>query len=421
MRKPKFSLVPADEAAPASKKETKQEAILREAALMFNEHGIRAVGFGDLAKRMGVGRATFYHYVADREDLIFRCYQRSCEAETERLDTASEAATGLPQVLAFMQLSLSAEAAKTTIIADTSVLGNAHKTIIERAQRRNYDRLGAMIGAGIDAGNIRPCDEQLIARILPSVILFARMSSRWLPGRRNVENLDAVVDFVANGSATSRQSDFRIYKNADDFARITLADFGDRKISDFKMEQILMKGSWLINRYGAINVSLEDVANAMGATRGTVYHYFSDREDLVRKCIDRSFEIYNAFVDYAAAHGRNGLERASIVSHLNTQAMVGSLQPVAGWMGLDALSEDSQKHVRKQLREVLARTEEFAEQGMADGSRRRDDHKAVTFARAGAYLWIPKWIGDIDHPSPHRIADEVVTLFNLGLSVSSPA
>lgn len=416
MKKPKLSLVAPENTTPASRKGSKQEAILREAALMFNEHGIGAVGFGDLAKRMGVGRATFYHYVADREDLIFRCYQRSCEAETERLDLASEAPAGLPQVLAFMQLSLSAEASQTAIIVDTSVLGEAHRTIIERAQRRNYDRLATMIGAGIDAGNIRPCDEQLIARILPSIILFARMSGRWLPGRRGIANLDAVVDFIAQGSAMQRQSDIRIYKNADDFSRITLADFGDQKISDLKMEQILMKGSWLINRHGVVNVSLDDVASAMGATRGTVYHYFSDREDLVRKCLDRSFDIYNAFVDYAESHGRNGLEKAAIVSHLNTQAMVGSLQPVAGWMGLDALSEDSQKYVRKRLREVLARTEAFAEEGMADGSRRQDDHKAVTLARAGAYLWIPKWIGDIDHPSPHRIADEVVALFNLGLS-----
>jgi len=418
MKKPKLTLVAAEDPAAPSRKGSKQEAILREAALMFNEHGIGAVGFGDLAKRMGVGRATFYHYVADREDLIFRCYQRSCEAETERLDLASEAPTGLSQVLAFMQLSLSAEAAQTAVIVDTSVLGEAHRSIIERAQRRNYDRLAAMIGAGIDVGNIRPCDEQLIARILPSIILFARMSGRWLPGRQVAANPEAVVDFIATGSAARRDTDIRVYKNADDFARITLADFGDRKISDLKMEQILMKGSWLINRRGVVNVSLDDVASVMGATRGTVYHYFNDREDLVRKCLERSFEIYDAFVDYAATHGRNGLEKAAIVSHLNTQSMVGSLQPVAGWMGLDALSEQSQEYASRRLREVLARTEAFAEEGMADGSRRRHDHKAVTVARAGAYLWIPKWIDDIDHPSPHRIADEVVALFNKGLTAS---
>lgn len=417
--KARLRAVTGNEATPASRKASKQEAILREAALMFNELGVGSVGFGDLSRRMGVGRATFYHYVADREDLIFRCYQRSCEAETERLDLACEADAGLSQVLDFLRLSLSPEADQTALITDTGVLSEGPRLIIERARRRNYDRLAAMIGAGITAGNIRPCDEQLIARILPSILAFSRLSHRWLPGRQAARAPDAIADFIEFGSAASRKNDFRLSKSSDDFSRVTLADFGDQKIADLKMEQILMKGSQLINLRGVANISLEDVASALGATRGTVYHYFSDREDLVKRCLERSYEIYDAFVDYAIAHGRTGLEKAAIVSHLNSQAMVGSLQPVAGWMGLDALSEASQKYARKRLREVLARTEKFAEEGISDGSRRPHDYKAVTLARAGAYLWIPKWIHEVDHPTPHRIADEIVALFNLGLAAES--
>ncbi|WP_439619797.1 TetR family transcriptional regulator [Hyphomonas sp.] len=424
--KPRLSLVSKDHSAPAkpgarpaggpSRKASKQEAILREAAIMFNQHGVGAVGFGDLAKRMGVGRATFYHYVSDREDLIFRCYQNSCEAETERLDIASEADPGLQQVLEFMRLSLAPEADQTAIIADTGVLGKGPKSIIDKARRRNFDRLADMIGDGINAGNIRPCDERIIARILPSMVAFTRMADRWVKRKSGSRNLDALVDFIAYGSAAHRKSDFHLHKNAEDFSKISLSGFGDQKISDLKMEQILMKGSQLINLHGVVNVSLEDVANALGATRGTVYHYFNDREDLVQKCLERSFELYDAFVDFADAHGRTGLEKASIVSHLNSQAMVGSLQPVAGWMGLDVLSPALQKRAQKRLREILHRTEKLAEEGMEDGSRRIHDYKAVTLARAGAYLWIPKWISDIEHPSPYRIADEVVALFNLGLA-----
>jgi len=382
---------------------------------MFNAHGVGAVGFGDLAKRMGVGRATFYHYVADREDLIFRCYQRSCEAETERLDSASEAESGLPQVLEYMRLSLAPEAAQTAIIADTGVLSEGPRAIIDKSRARNYDRLAAMIGEGISGGNIRPCADQIIARILPSMVAFARLSDRWVERKLTAEDIDAIVDFIKCGSASDRETEFKLQKNADEFSKISVSGFGNQKIADLKVEQILMKGSELINRHGAVNVSLEDVASALGATRGTVYHYFHDREDLVQKCLERSYELYNAFIDYADAHGTNGHEKAAIVSHLNTQAMVGPLQPVAGWMGLDVLSSTLQKHTQKRLREILSRTEEFAKEGLADGSRRPQDYEAVTLVRAGAYLWIPKWISDINPPAPFRIADEVVALFSLGL------
>ncbi|MCA8900587.1 MAG: TetR/AcrR family transcriptional regulator [Hyphomonas sp.] len=429
-KKPRLSVV-RDEGAPgiaakpegtgsARRKVSKQEAILREAARMFNDQGVGAVGFGDLARRMGVGRATFYHYVADREDLVFRCFQRSCEAETEKLDAASEAGKGLPQVLEFMRLILAPEADETALITDTDLLSEGSREIIHKARKRNYDRLAAMIGDGIDAGNIRPCDEQIIARILPSIAAFSRMSHRWVTRKADARNIEALVDFIAYGSAARPCPEFRFHKNVDEFSRISVSGFGDQSISDLKIEQILMKGSQLVNRHGVVNVSLEDVANALGATRGTVYHYFSDREDLVQRCLERSYELYNAFIDYADAHGRNGLEKAAIVSHLNTQAMVGSLQPLAGWMGLDALSPASQKRARKRLRELLGRTEKFAEEGILDGSRRHHDYRAVTLSRAGAYLWIPKWIGDIEAPSPYGIADEVVALFNCGLSLRGP-
>jgi len=421
--KTRLSVVKPETGAPSPgkpsmsrKKTSKQEAILREAAGMFNELGVGSVGFADLAKRMGVGRATFYHYVADREDLIFRCYQKSCEADTEHLDQASESPAGLEQVLEYLRLSLSPEADQTALITDTGVLSEGPRAIINKARYRNYERLAAMIGEGIDQGNIRPCDERVIARILPSMVAFARMSHRWAPRNRRARDVDALVDFVKFGSAARRGNDFRFYKNADEFSRISVSGFGDQSTADLRIEQILMKGSQLINLHGVENISLDDVAHALSATRGTVYHYFRDREDLVQCCLERSYSLYSAFIDYAVEHGHNGLEKAAIVSHLNTQAMVGPLQPVAGWMGLDVLSPAVQRKVRKQLRELLGRTYEFATEGMKDGSRRDHDFEAVTLARAGAYLWIPKWISDLDDPSPYRIADEVVALFNDGLS-----
>jgi AcrR family transcriptional regulator len=399
------------------KKASKQQAILREAAAMFNDNGVGAVGFGDLAKRMGVGRASFYHYVADREDLIFRCFQQSCEMETERLDAACEESRGLPQVLQYLRLSLSPEANQTAIITETGLLSEGSRSIIHKARRRNFERLAEMIGDGIDAGNIRPCDEQIIARVLPSIIAFARMSYRWVAKDRGNIQADAIVDFIEYGSAANPEKvEFRLDKDVDDFLQLSVAGFDKQSITDLKIEQILRKASQLLNLHGTDNVSLEDVASALGVTRGAFYHYFNDREDLVRRCLDRSYDLYGAFIDYAIEHGRNGLEKAAIVSHLNTQAQVGTLQPVAGWMGFDVLSPNERRKARQKMRALLKRSDALAEEGLEDGSRRNHDYKAVTIARAGAYLWIPKWISEIEHPTPHRVADEVVALFNCGLT-----
>ncbi len=405
----------ASTSAKSSKRASKQEAILYAAASMFNERGIGMVGFQDIAQELGFGRATLYHYVADKQDLIFRCFQRTCETETEYLDIACELEPGLPQVLEYMRLSLAPTAEQTAIITDIDLLAEGPRQIIGQARRRNHDRLASMIGEGISAGNIRHCDERAIARILRSMISFARMSLRLVPQAETRPDPESFVDFIEWGTARDRNGVFKLYKNADEFSPISVSDFAKRSTSDLRVEQILMKASRLINLHGIDNVSCEDVGVALGASRGTVYHYFRDRQDLLQRCLERSYTLNDAFIDYAMSHGRNGLEKASIVSHLNTQAQVGSLQPVAGWMGVDVLAPEFREYATQRMRVHLERTQEIAAEGIADGSRREHDFQTLTFARAGAYIWIPKWIEEIEKTSPHQMADEVVRLFNSGL------
>jgi AcrR family transcriptional regulator len=428
MRKPaKLQLVEGDatarvqkarERTQATKKLSRQDQILSTAAKMFNEAGVGAVGLSDVAKQMGLSRASFYHYVADRDDLIFRCFQKSHEADTERLDRAERARPGLPQVLRYMQESLAEQTKLTAIVTDTGLLSQGPRDLIEKARRRNFERIASMVGEGVRLGNIRPCDEQLLGRVLPSMVAFYHMSGRWIDASRNLENAASVIDFVAHGTATDREAAFEFRHGVDSFSRVGIAGLDSLSIADIRIEQLLMTGSKLINTHGADNFSLDDIVAALGVTRGTFYHYFSDKSDFVRKCLERGYDLYAAFIDYADLHGQTGLEKSLILSHLNIQAQVGPLQPVAAWMGFEVLTPALRSRFTDRLRKLLARSDTFAEEGIADGSRRSGDFRATNVARAGSFLWIPKWIHEIDNPSPHRVANEIVSFFQRGLAPS---
>ncbi|MDZ4372533.1 MAG: TetR/AcrR family transcriptional regulator [Phenylobacterium sp.] len=390
--------------------------ILAAAAELFNEHGVGAVSLADLARKLRLSRASFYYYVADREDLIFRCYQKSWEADTEFLDSATAADPGLPQVLRYLEESLTEEAQRTAVITDTGLLSEAHRGIIDKYAKRNYDRLAGMIGEGIRLGNIRPCDEQLMARMLPSMVAFYRTSGRWVEKDRNVQNVAALLDFVAQGLAADRDLPFDFQHSSDMFSALHVRGLDALSTADLRIEQIMMVGSKIINARGVDSLSLEDVVAALGVTRGTVYHYFSDREDLIKRCLERGYDLYDAFIDYAEKHGRNGLEKTLIITHLNAQALVGSLQPVGAWMGFEIFAPELRSKFSERLRVLLERGDAIAEEGIADGSRRGTDHQPITLARVGAYLWIPKWISQIEDPRPHRIADEIARFFKSGLA-----
>ena len=75
-------------------------------------------------------------------------------------------------------------------------------------------------------------------------------------------------------------------------------------------ERILQAGAELIAEKGAAGMSLDDVRARTGASRSQLYHYFDDRDDLVRAVID---------VTTNAVLGRQG----QLLDHLDS------------WAGLD--------------------------------------------------------------------------------------
>mgnify|MGYP003885298701 CR=1 FL=1 len=53
----------------------KRQAILSEAAKLFNIRGTRATTLSDIASRLSLTKTTLYYYVKSKEELIYQCYQ----------------------------------------------------------------------------------------------------------------------------------------------------------------------------------------------------------------------------------------------------------------------------------------------------------------------------------------------------------
>lgn len=404
-------------AALSPKRQNKLDAILAVASAMFNTNGISNVSLGEVAARSGMSRATLYYYVADREDLLFKCYLRSCEAEAELLAEADDLGGGLPGLLHYVRTSMGPHTPRT-VIADTGFLSEGPRQIITGAQQRLHLRLREMISQGVESGAIRPCDEEIVARTVAGIVNWSPLADRWYDAddpEALALDVDAVCDFLCEGAASDPGERPSCPLDVSAFSRLQVAGFDRKSRADMRIEQIATVASGLFNQRGVEGVSLEDVASELGATRGVVYHYFQDKEDLLRACQARAIELYEAFFDAAEAAGRNGAERAAFVTHLNAQAQAGSLAPLAPWIGLEALSPAQRQRQRRRIRSLFDRTIALAEQGITDGSRRPHDIRSIARLRAGSYLWIPRWLSRQEGYTPRRIADEITDLFQRGL------
>jgi len=135
----------------------------------------------------------------------------------------------------------------------------------------------------------------------------------------------------------------------------------------------------------------------------------------VLRCYERAFDLNERFADAAATAGRSGLERSMFGLHLNVQAHVADLSPLAPLTGVAALPAKDRRRLNQRARRLSERFIAFGREGIADGSMRRYDVEPLAIAGAGAFSWIPKWLPADDARSPREIADEMTALFAKGL------
>lgn len=53
--------------------------------------GVSVEWFSEIARDLRVTRPALYSYVSDRDDLLFKCYKRSCDVLVDTLDAAAAA------------------------------------------------------------------------------------------------------------------------------------------------------------------------------------------------------------------------------------------------------------------------------------------------------------------------------------------
>ncbi len=414
---------PREPAGRTRKRGLKREALLAQATQLFNLRGIAATSLSDIAAEAGLTRAALYYYVDDRAELVFQCYMRACEQTAEDLALASEAATdGLGQVLAFIERSASPDRPPAAVLSEVGYLASPHRELVEAANRRNAAHLEAMVELGIRQGGIRMCDAKIAAQSILGMLAWSQLSPYWVLGAKGrsfrARTGAALLELGKTGVGQGARNIPACPIDAQSFLPGRFNAFDRREAAEMKTAQLVMTASQLFNRNGIEATSLDDVSAALGATKGVVYHYMQDKTDLVVRCYERGFDLFEAFAQAARTHGATGFERSMIGVHLNAQAQVGELSPLMPQPGLQALPTPQRQAFTKRANRLRTQFSAFLRQGIADGSCKPLDVPIVAQLGAGAFGWLPKWITPEDARDPRRFGDEIVALFTLGLKAS---
>lgn len=397
----------------------RREELITKATRRFNERGISGTSLGQLAEEIGIARASIYHYIDSRTELVFQCYNQSCLVTAKDLDMSAKAENGLERVIAFINLTLTPDRPAVAVLTEVNSLDPEIASVICDMNNANMSRLAMFLEDGYRDGSIRQCDSTVVSHAIGGMLAWAQLLPLWTYKRRasdiRARARDTLVDLLTHGLAIDRETAFECKLSATDLEDQFTNIFDPDQAAAMKLQSVLKTASRLFNRNGVEAISIDQIAETIGVTKGVLYHYFEDKSDLITQCYERSFELYDRFIDAANSINGSALDIVQTNTHLNIQAQTGNISPLMPQPGFGSLYKATRERLTakaKQQNQALAR---ILDSAIADGVARECRSELVTHICAGAIGWIPKWLTDKSAYGPFEIADKISSLLRFGL------
>jgi AcrR family transcriptional regulator len=404
----------------AGGRRSKREAVLDAAARTLNGRGISETSLIDIAQDLGVSRAALYYYVEDRDDLVFQCYRRACEAMARDLDAAAKASgDGLERLGQFVSLALDEDRPEPAVLSEVASLDEPQRRTIEALHHGNVAQLIDLIEAGQADGSIRPCHPLIVAQAIVGMVSWIPLAPRWTgeaePGFRARARAGALA-LLRDGVAADATTALAYQPLDAAILRPARGNLFDRDAAAaMKLEELLRAASQLFNRKGVEATSVDEIAAAVGATKGVVYHYLQDKPDLVAQCFRRAFSMSDRILAAVELSGGSAAQRVLAGTALLVEANLSDeFCPLAPLAGVEALPAEARAEIIGRVRALEQGYPEVAREGLIDGSVRDVDLTAVAQAMAGAFGWLHKWFRP-ELAEPRTVVAEHVRLLACGL------
>ncbi len=155
--------------------------------------------------------------------------------------------------------------------------------------------------------------------------------------------------------------------------------------------QILKSAAAAFRRRGYHGASVDEIARALRMTKGNLYYYFRDKEEILYVLHDWSVDLLLERLREVEQSGAPAAEKLRRLVQAFAQMIIDELHGTALTMDLQALSPP-------RLRKVIAKRDRFdrglrdiVREGMDAGAFAGGDPKLAAFAILGAVNWIPRW------------------------------
>lgn len=181
-------------------------------------------------------------------------------------------------------------------------------------------------------------------------------------------------------------------------------------------DEVVRSATRLFKEKGIRGVSLQDIADEVDLTKGALYHYFSNRDDLLRQVFgDWITQEFESLREHTSGSGSATAKLRDYVRY--------HVSSVVNNIDLYSLSFSSEAElppeVRTEFRHLKRRSDsvlkDILRQGVSDGEFEPRDEKVMAFAIDGMCNWLCQWYTADGPKSAAEIAEDFNELLLRGL------
>jgi len=163
------------------------------------------------------------------------------------------------------------------------------------------------------------------------------------------------------------------------------------------------------------SLTMQDIADRLGMTKGNLYNYFRSKQELLYECHLKAMKNSMARLDSARSASPSAAAQLRALMVALVESVVDDPYGAVLTTDLDSLSPQQRRtyvtlrdRFEQGLRDIVA-------EGMASGEFAPADVKLTSFALLGSFQWISRWYRPDGPSRQEEIGDLFANLFLRGL------
>jgi AcrR family transcriptional regulator len=182
-----------------------------------------------------------------------------------------------------------------------------------------------------------------------------------------------------------------------------------------KRRAVLIAAVKMFNERGFHATSLDDVAQTLGISKPTIYHYLGNKDQVLLECLRHGLQQVQDAANNASGTSGRGIDRLRAYLRSYATVNMNDFGRCVNRTSDEILSESSLRQVKELKSKIDHAMRALIMEGMADGSILPGDVKLIAFTLAGALNWPARWHNPSGPLSIAALAESMVSILTKGI------